>query len=314
MIKTITLQKKQLIKSSIKDFRSSKNITWIDVLNPSEKEINEISEITRFPIDEIEMALDEDERPRIVELYNHALLIVRVPYKDHKETLTTSLSIFFSEHNIITMHKHKIESIEKINDFSEKIKKDMLKDTTYFLYRLLAEITNNYFRLMDNVEEKIDYLENKVFHSPENRTVKEIFEIKKMLIYFHKAFASDREILVELEKGYISSIKKTYMRQFRYVYNDLTQLIDMGGTYRDVITGVLDLYLSSTSHSLNIIMKKMTAYASLILVPTLISGIYGMNFRWMPELYWKYGYFFALGLMVFFVVIMYIYFKKKDWI
>lgn len=312
MITAIKIQNNKLSKATLNDFKS-KNIAWLDVLNPSKEEIKHISKITKFPLDEIEMALDEEERPRIVEMFDHTLLIFRAPFEEHGKTSTTSIAIFFSEYNIITMHRHEIKAIERINKLSSDVKKNMLQDTSYFLYRLLDEIINTYFSIMDKVEDDIDYLEDKVFHNPEHRAVKDIFEIKKTLIYFHKAFAAGREVIVEIEKEYIHRIKKKYVRQFRNLYNDLTQLIDMEGTYRDVITGILDLYLSSISNNLNVIMKKLTAYASLILVPTLISGIYGMNFRWMPELYWQYGYFFALGLMLLSVTLLYIFFKRKEW-
>jgi len=313
MITAINIENDKIKKAKLDDFKSAKNITWIDVLEPTEKEIETISRITRFPLDEIKMALDEEERPRIVEMFNHTLVIFRAPFKEHGETSTTSLSIFFSDYNIITMHKHNIEAIERIKALPDGVKKNMLQNTSYFLYRLLDEITNTYFKIIDRIDDDIDYLENKVFHNPEKRTVKDIFETKKTLIYFHKAFTADREVVVQIEKEYVHTIKKKYVRQFRNLYNDLTQLIDMEGTYRDIITGILDLYLSSISNNLTTIMKKLTAYGSLILVPTLITGIYGMNFRMMPELYWKYGYLFALGLMVVSVFLLWIFFRRKNW-
>jgi len=103
------------------------------------------------------------------------------------------------------------------------------------------------------------------------------------------------------------------------LYNDVTQLIDMEGTYRDILTGTLDIYLSSISNNLNQVMKTLTIVASFVLIPTLISGIYGMNFSKaspynMPELYWQYGYFFALGLMLFSIIFTYIFFRKKGWL
>ena len=98
------------------------------------------------------------------------------------------------------------------------------------------------------------------------------------------------------------------------MYDDITQLIDMETTYRDILTGTLDIYMSAVSNNMNVVVKKMTAYGSLILVPTLISGIYGMNFRHMPELGWGYGYYLALLMMLISVVILYYYFDKNDWI
>jgi magnesium transporter len=101
------------------------------------------------------------------------------------------------------------------------------------------------------------------------------------------------------------------------LYDDVTQLIDTEATYRDILTGTLDIYLSSVSNNLNQVMKTLTIVASFVLIPTLISGIYGMNFQFMPEIHTelgkKFGYYFALGLMAFSVIFTYLFFRKKGW-
>ena len=146
-----------------------------------------------------------------------------------------------------------------------------------------------------------------------------IFSIKKTLIFFHRALTANREVISSIEKEYVANIDKKNIKRFRALYNDVAQLIDMEGTYREILTGTLDIHLSSTSNNLNQAMKTLTIVASFVLVPTLISGIYGMNFvnnspYNMPELYWQYGYFFALGLMLFSIIAVYIFFKKKKWL
>jgi len=102
------------------------------------------------------------------------------------------------------------------------------------------------------------------------------------------------------------------------LYDDVTQLIDTEGTYRDILTGTLDIYLTSVSNDLNKVMKTLTIVASFVLIPTLITGVYGMNFNVnspfnMPELTWQYGYFFALGLMALSIILTYVFFKRKGW-
>ena len=103
------------------------------------------------------------------------------------------------------------------------------------------------------------------------------------------------------------------------MYNDVTQLIDTEGTYRDILTGTLDVYLSSVSNNLGQVMKTLTVISAFVLIPTLITGIYGMNFSKasqynMPELYWQYGYFFALGLMLISMIVAFVFFKRKGWL
>ena len=116
----------------------------------------------------------------------------------------------------------------------------------------------------------------------------------------------------------MKEIDKKNIKRFRSLYNDITQLIDTEGTYRDIMTGTLEIYLSSVSNNLNQVMKTLTIVASFILLPTLIAGIYGMNFHFMPEINTqfgqKYGYYFALFLMAFSILLMYFYFRRKGWI
>jgi magnesium transporter len=178
----------------------------------------------------------------------------------------------------------------------------------------LDEILNIYFEVLDDIENRIDQIEDKVVKTPKIDIVEKIFETKKTLIYFTKTMGANREVSASVEKEYLSEIDKKRARQFRTLYNDTVQLVDMSSTYRDILTGTLDTYLSSISNNLNKIMKTLTVGASFILIPTLIASIYGMNFRAMPELYWKYGYIFSFGLMILSVSATYIFFKKKKWI
>ncbi|GAF98229.1 unnamed protein product, partial [marine sediment metagenome] len=193
------------------------------------------------------------------------------------------------------------------------------KGISFFTYRLLDEVLDAYFFVLDKLEEKIDLIEDHVIEKPDKISVRNIFSVKKTLIYFHKALTANREVISSIEKEYVADIDKKNIKRFRALYNDVTQLIDTEGTYRDILTGTLDVYLSSVSNNLNKVMKTLTIGASFILIPTLIASIYGMNFANnsqfnMPELYWQYGYFFALGVMVLSITITYIFFKKKGWL
>jgi len=172
---------------------------------------------------------------------------------------------------------------------------------------------------MDELDEKIDVIEDRVVGKPDKITVENIFSVKKTLIYFHRALTANREVISSIEKEYVADIDKKNIKRFRALYNDVTQLIDTEGTYRDILTGTLDIYLSSVSNNLGQIMKTLTVISAFVLIPTLISGVYGMNFTRnsqynMPELYWQYGYFFALGLMLFSIISMYIFFRRKGWL
>jgi magnesium transporter len=142
------------------------------------------------------------------------------------------------------------------------------------------------------------------------------------LIHIHKALIANRDVISAIEKRYLEEFKDEDLRSFRDLYHDTAQLIDLVSTSRDVLTSILDMYLSSVSNNMNKVVKTLTALSAFVLIPTLIASIYGMNFHggdgahpWnMPELYWQHGYLFALGLIALSFIGTFIYFKKKDWL
>lgn len=313
-MKKIYVHEKGGVKEGTIQDINSNNVLWADYLNPSKNELKELSEISGISLDELKEVIDEEERPRVMDLENYSLIIFRAPLFEKNEISTTPVSIFISRYknNVITLRLKEIRSVEKIKSVMNTKLFD--RGAGFFVYRLLDEILNSFFFVLDEVEENIDKIEDRVFEKADRKTIEQIFQIKKTLIYFHKALTANREVITAVEKEYLPHIHRRDIKQFRVLYNDVVQLIDMESTYRDVLTGTLDIYLSSVSNNLNTVMKKLTAMASFVLVPTLIAGVYGMNFKFMPELYWKYGYYAALGLMVFAVSGMYVYFKRKGWI
>ena len=321
MLKVYKVQKGGVKAGSLNDLGNS-SICWADSVNPSKRELMDISEKAKIPLNELKNVLDEDERPKVSDLENYSLIIIRTPITEQDEILTTPLSIFISKdkNNVITVALKETDAVRKIKQLIGSKKIDLYdKGISFFTYRLLDEVLDAYFLIMDAIEEKIDMIEDHVIEKPDKISVRNIFSVKKTLIYFHKALTANREVISSIEKEYVANIDKKNIKRFRTLYNDVTQLIDTEGTYRDILTGTLDVYISSVSNNLNKIMKTMTIGASFILIPTLISGIYGMNFAanspWnMPELYWKYGYFFALGLMVLSVIVSYTFFKRKGWL
>ncbi|MBI2208360.1 magnesium/cobalt transporter CorA [Candidatus Woesearchaeota archaeon] len=295
---------------------------WAHCINPTEKELIEISEKANIPLEDLKEVLDEEERPKVSDLDNYSLIVVRAPWVENDEISTTPLSLFISKNknNVITIALKELSSVNKIMQLIEAKKIDMAQHTmSFFTYRLLDEVFNAYFSILSTLEEKIDNLEDVIIEKPGSVKVNSIFTLKKTLIFFHKALTATRDVIASIEKEYVANIDKKNIKRFRTLYNDVVQLIDMVGTYRDILTSTLEIYLSAVSNNLNRAIKTLTVGASFVLFPTLIASIYGMNFDTssifnMPELNWKYGYFFSLGLMVASVIITYVYFKKKEWI
>jgi magnesium transporter len=320
MLRVYKVQKGGVKSGSLNDLSSS-SICWADCTNPTKKELKDISEKAKIPLNELNSVLDEDERPKVSDVEKYSLIIVRTPWIKDDDILTTPLSIFISKdkNNIITITLKETHAIRKIKKLIDTKKIDLYSmGMSFFTYKLLDEVLDAYFFVLDTLEERIDLIEDHVIEKPDKISVRNIFSVKKTLIYFHKALTANREVISSIEKEYVTNIDKKNIKRFRALYNDVTQLIDTEGTYRDILTGTLDVYLSSVSNNLNKVMKTLTIGASFILIPTLISGIYGMNFQYVPEMHTalgqRFGYYFALGFMVLSVVVSYLFFKKKGWL
>ena len=321
MLKVYSFQKGAVTEASPKDLATI-SVCWADCTAPSEEELKLISENTNIALDELNEALDQEERPKVSDLENYSLIIVRTPWDENGVVSTLPIAIFISKtkNNVVTLSLQETKAIKRIKELL-KINKVELheKGVGFFTYSLIDEMLSEYFTIIDRIEETIDEIEEEVVQRPGKRTIEKIFAIKKTLIFFHRALTANREVISAIEKEYITQIDKKNIKRFRNLYNDAIQLIDTETTYRDILTGTLDIYLSSISNNLNQVVKTLTVITAFVLVPTLIAGIYGMNFTNasplnMPELHWKYGYFFALSLMVLSTAGMYWFFKRKGWV
>ena len=315
MLRVYKFQKGGVKAGSLNDLDSTSKC-WAECINPTITELKNISEKAKIQLNELKKVLDEEERPKVSDLENYSVIIVRTPFIEHDEVSTTPVSIFISKNknNVITITLKEVKSINKVKQLIASKKIDIHeKGISFFTYKLLDEVLDAYFSILDALEEKIDYIEDKVVETPDKLTVEQIFSVKKTLIFFHRALTANREVISSIEKEYVANIDKKNIKRFRALYNDVTQLIDMEGTYRDILTGTLEIYLSSVSNNLSQVMKTLTIIASFVLVPTLISGIYGMNLI-LPLRDHPQGFGILLGIMALAVSLMLLFFKRKEWV
>ncbi len=292
------------------------NVKWLDLENPSDDELNDVASTIKIPFHELKLFLDRDELPRITDHDNFTSVVLKAPTtnRNYYHMRTTALTFFISEKLIITLHHDRIAALTRLKAIDkEELKIVLEKDMSYFFYFLLEKITAHYFEILDDIEADIDKIENTVFANPNKSTVRKIFLLKRTLIYFHKGLIANRDMFIHLRQSENPVFTPEFEKLLDHIYYDFLQLLDVAATYRDILTGALDIYLSAVSNNLNLVMKRMAAYGTIVLVPTFITGLYGMNFSFIPELQWKYGYLFAWGTIIVSVALLVWYFKKKDW-
>ena len=184
----------------------------------------------------------------------------------------------------------------------------------YLAYSLIDSIVDNYFMVMEKLEEQVENLEEELVSNPTRESLQKINQLKKDMIFLRKSVWPLRELINNLERSESPVIKETTRIYLRDVYDHTVQVIYTLETFRDMVSGMIDIYLSGLSYKMNEIMKVLTLIATIFIPLTFVVGLYGMNFENMPEIEWEYGYYSVLVVMVVMVVGMLTYYRKKKWI
>ena len=189
-----------------------------------------------------------------------------------------------------------------------------LAGADYLAYLLLDAVVEGYFDVLDVLDQKISGLEDKVMAATSQEHLKEIQNIKKDLLLVNKNIRPLRDVISVIEKPSPAFIRSSTEPYLRDVYNHIVEAIDSTETSRDLLSSLADLHMSNTSYKLNEIMKVLTIISTIFIPLTFIVGVYGMNFRYMPELEFRHGYAVTWGVMVGITCCMILFFKKKKWL
>ena len=187
------------------------------------------------------------------------------------------------------------------------------KNADYLLYRLIDIIVDNYYVILDAIGEQIEEIEETIHTNSTDEAFHRIQSLKKELIYLRKAVYPLREALSKIAKGETSFVEEENLRYFSDVYDHSVHLLDSLDTYKDLTSSLLDIHINMMNRKMNEVMKLLTVITTIFIPLTFIAGIYGMNFRNMPEIEWYYGYPTVLIVMGAVLIGMIIYFKKRKW-
>ena len=184
----------------------------------------------------------------------------------------------------------------------------------YLLYALIDIIVDHYFVVLEDLGEDIENLDELVLTQPDRTVMQRIHRLKNELLQLRRTIWPLREVISQLIRQETPLVEKAIEVYLKDLYDHTVQIADSVETYRDMVTGLLDVYLSSVSNRMNEVMKVLTMIATIFIPLSFLAGLYGMNFEYMPELQWRWGYFGVLGIFVFVAGGMLIFFRKKGWI
>ncbi len=184
----------------------------------------------------------------------------------------------------------------------------------YLAYSLMDAIVDNYFTVLEKIGESIEDIEDEKLKNPTPEILQTIHNLKRELIFLRKSVWPLREVIGRLERWESPLIAKSIDIYLRDVYDHTIQVIDALETFRDMLSGMLDIYLTSVSNRMNEVMKVLTIIATIFIPLTLVTGIYGMNFKYMPELNSPWGYPMVYAVMLAISLVMLVYFRRKKWL
>jgi len=265
----------------------------------------------------LEDIVNTEQRPKVDDYTDRVLIVLKMlHYNDELQELEIEqVSLILGDGWVITLQEREGDVFDFVRDRIRNSKGRIRRmGADYLAYALIDAIVDNYFMVLEKIGLTLEDLEDKVIEDPRPETSAKIHRMKRETISLRHSIWPLREVISGIQRLGSKLIGEDTTYFLRDLYDHTIQVIDTVETYRDILSGMLDTYLSSISNRMNEVMKVLTIIATIFIPLTFIAGIYGMNFQYMPELGFRWGYFAVLGLMAFVGVVMLIFFKKKKWL
>jgi magnesium transporter len=297
-------------------FKETPTVTWINIDGVQNTEI--IEKIGGYfgihPL-VLEDIVNTGQRPKMEDFSDYMYVVLKMLYLDKDEVKSEQVSIVLGPNFVISFQERPGDVFNPVRERLRTAKGRVRRmGADYLTYTLVDMIVDNYFVILENFGEMIEGMEEELIERPSPDTLQVIHTLKRELIFLRKSVWPLRELISGLERVESSLIADTTLIYLRDVYDHTIQVMDTVESYRDMVSGMLDTYLSSVSNRMNEVMKVLTIIATIFIPITFVAGIYGMNFENMPELSWPWGYFGALGVMGCIGALMIVYFKRKGWL
>ncbi len=269
----------------------------------------------------LEDVVSSHQRPKVEEYEQHTFIVIRMPRPTEERFDTEQLSIFLGDNYVLTFQESEGDCFDPVRD-RLRTRRGRLRATAgdYLTYALVDAVINSYFPVLENTGEAVETLEDELTEHADPRLIGRIHALKRDLLALRRVVWPQRELINALIRDRSPRISDATAIYLRDCYDHAITLLDVVETYRDIASGLHDLYLSSVSTRLNEIMKVLTIISTIFIPLGFIASLYGMNFDTqaspynMPELHWRWGYPFAVGLMAAIAGGLVYYFWRKGWI
>ena len=299
-------------------FKATPTVTWINIDGLHDVEMMEKlgKEFDLHPLI-LEDVLNTGQRPKFEDFEKHFFVVLKMlSYSEELQAVESEQVGLIVGENFVISFQERIGDVfepirERIRNNKGRVRK-MKAD--YLAYTLVDAVVDSYFAILERVGDKIESMEEELVSDPTEKTLQQIHAMKREMISLRKSVWPLREVISGLQRSESDLIGEATGIYLRDVYDHTIQIVDTIESFRDMVSGMLDIYLSSISNKMNAVMKVLTIIATIFIPLTFVAGIYGMNFEFMPELKWRYGYAGVWLIMLIVTFVMVAYFKRKKWL
>jgi len=292
-------------------------VVWINIDGVhDENEIEKIGDYFNLHKLTIEDILSIGQRPKLDEYEDYIHLVLKMPIIENQLIVENEQISFILKNNILLTFQEKTGDV--FNDVRKRIKEGKgyvrNKESDYLLYILMDTLVDYYFYILDLFHDKIEVIEDILLNNKSEKTLYNLHNLRKQNIVLRRSIYPLREVINKFEKINEPFLKQENKIFIKDLYDHTIQAIDLVDSFRDSSASLLDLYMHNVSNKMNEIMKVLTIMSSIFIPLTFIAGIYGMNFKTMPELEFSYSYYIVLSVMLMISIAMIFYFKRKRWL
>jgi magnesium transporter len=300
-------------------FKDRPTVTWVQMVGLQDTNIlEELGTVFGLHPLTLEDILNTDQRPKMEDFGEYIYVVLKTFYSagdQWDDIVPEQISIVLGAGFVISFQERESDLFKSIKERIMAGKGRLRKSgADYLTYSLVDTIVDHYFGILETLGEKIEVTEEALIKNPSTATLQAIQHLKRKMLFLRKSVWPLRETINRLGRAESPLIHESSSIYFKDIYDHTIQVIDTIETFRDMLSGMLDIYLSSISNRMNEIMKMLTIIATIFMPLTFLAGVYGMNFKYMPELEWPWGYFMILAIMITIAVSMLFYFRKRKWL
>jgi magnesium transporter len=291
-------------------------VLWVDMCKPTDQESYILTHDFRFHPLAIEDVIAEKPRTKIDNYDRYIFMVFQVvDYVGREEDLKVSeIDLFLSKNTLVTVHYDDHRIFDFLYDRAERDERLMSRGADFLFHAVIDTVVDNYNSTLDILEYDIDQVEDDVLGEPDRDTVNLIFTLRRDVVQLKRIVLPQLEVVKRLARRDYRLISKTASRYFSDIQDHLNRVNDLADSHKEILNSSLEIYYSSVSTKTNEIIKFLTIFTVIFIPPTFLVGLWGMNFEHMPELDWKYGYYFAVGLILVVILSLVIFFRRKKWL